>query len=129
MKKIDLGEPLGRIGFAAGKGCAGCLPSGYLAVVAQGPEFYRGVSVALYVNYQLRQQFDLSEMIVSMEAIIAKALEDGAMPYQKGSHPVPLLLGDTIRESSFILTGTEAGVLFKPLNIGVSRFIYSAMMW
>jgi 2-keto-4-pentenoate hydratase/2-oxohepta-3-ene-1,7-dioic acid hydratase in catechol pathway len=122
MKEIDLGEPLGRTGFAAGKGCAGCLPTGYLVVVPQSPAFYRGVSVALYVNDQLRQQFDLTEMILSIEAIIAKALEDGAMPYQKGSDTVPLLPGDTIRQNSLILTGTGAGVLFKPLNIWGQQF-------
>lgn len=98
-------------------------------VVPQSPAFYRGVSVALYVNDQLRQQFDLTEMILSIEAIIAKALEDGAMPYQKGSDSVPLLPGDTIRQSSLILTGTGAGVLFKPLNTWVSSFICSAATW
>ena len=124
MKEIDLGEPLGRTGFAAGKGCAGCLPTGYLVVVPQSPEFYRGVSVALSVNDQLRQQFDLTEMILSIEAIVAKALEDGAMPYQRGSDTVPLLPGETIRQSSLILTGTGtgAGVLFKPLNIWGQQF-------
>ena len=121
MKEIDLSEPLGRTGFAAGKGCAGCLPTGYLVVVPQSPAFYRGVSVSLYVNDQLRQQFDLTEMILSIEAIIAKAL-DSALPYQKGSDTVPLLPTETIRQNSLILTGTGAGVLFKPLNIWGQQF-------
>ena len=91
-------------------------------VVPQSPEFYRVVSVAFYVNDQLRQQFDLTDMILSIEAIVAKALEDGAMRYQKCSGTVPLLPGDAIRRNSLILTGTGAGVLFKPLNIWGQQF-------
>ena len=122
IKEIDLGAPLGQTGFASGKGCAGCLPTGYLVVVPQSPDFYRGVSVSLFVNDQLRQQFDLTEMILSIEEIVAKALTDAEVPYQKGTDIVPLLPGNEIRQNSLILTGTGAGVLFKPLNIWGQHF-------
>ena len=122
IKEIDLGAPLGQTGFASGKGCAGCLPTGYLVVVPQSPDFYRGVSVSLYVNDQLRQQFDLTEMILSIEEIVAKALTNAEVPYQKGADTVLLLPGNEISKNSLILTGTGAGVLFKPLNIWGQHF-------
>ena len=93
-------------------------------VVPQSPEFYRVMSVGLYVNDQFRQQFDLTDVILSIEAIVAKALEDVALRYQKGSDPVPLLPGNAIRRNSLILTGTGAGVLFKPLNIWGQQFYF-----
>ena len=122
IKEIDLGAPLGQTGFASGKGCAGCFPTGYLVVVPQSPDFYRGVSVSLYVNDQLRQRFDLTEMILSIEEIVDKALTDAEVPYQKGTDTVPLLPSNEIRQNSLILTGTGAGVLFKPLNIWGQHF-------
>ena len=122
IKEIDLGAPLGQTGFASGKGCVGCLPTGYLVVVPQNTDFYRGVSVSLYVNDQLRQQFDLTEMILSIEEIVAKALTDAEVPYQKGTDTVPLLPSSEIRQNSLILTSTGAGVLFKPLNIWGQHF-------
>ena len=61
-------------------------------------------------------------MILSIEEIVAKALTDAEVPYQKGTDTVPLLPSNEIRQNSLILTGTGAGVLFKPLNIWGQHF-------
>ena len=53
---------------------------------------------------------------------MAKALTDAEVPYQKGADTVLLLPGNEISKNSLILTGTGAGVLFKPLNIWGQHF-------
>ena len=122
VREIDLDEPLGRTGFATGKGCKGCLPTGYLVVIPKDPDFYRSISAELFVNERRLQAFSLSEMILSLDEIVDKALNDADMLYQQGDNTIPLLPSDHIPKGTLILTGTGAGVLFKPLNIWGQQF-------
>lgn len=122
MRELTLGEPLGQTGFAAGKGCAGCLPTGYLAVIPRSADFYRSLEVSLYVNDQKRQGFGMSTIILPLESIVAQALAQADRPYQYGDREIPLLPEGFIPGSSLILTGTGAGVLFKPANIWGQSF-------
>jgi 2-keto-4-pentenoate hydratase/2-oxohepta-3-ene-1,7-dioic acid hydratase in catechol pathway len=117
LKEVDLGEPLGLTGFASGKGCEKCLPTGYLVVVPRARDFYLSLNLSLYVNYELRQQFSMADVILPIEAIVSKAFEDRHADYRKGDEPVSLLPHGFIPGSTLILTGTAAGVLFKPANI------------
>ena len=126
VSEIDLDEPLGRTGFATGKGCNGCLPTGYLVVIPKDPDFYRSISAELFVNDRRLQAFSLSEMILSLDEIIDKALNDADMLYQQGDNTIPLLPSDHIPKGTLILTGTGAGVLFKPLNIWGQHFYLQA---
>ena len=126
VREIDLDEPLGRTGFATGKGCKGCLPTGYLVVIPKDPDFYRSISAELFVNERRLQAFSLSEMILSLDEIIDKALNDADMLYQQGDNTIPLLPSDHIPKGTLILTGTGAGVLFKPLNIWGQQFYLQA---
>lgn len=126
VSEIDLDEPLGRTGFATGKGCNGCLPTGYLVVIPKDPDFYRSISAELFVNDRRLQAFGLSEMILSLDEIVDKALRDADMLYQRGDNAVPLLPSNHIPKGTLILTGTGAGVLFKPLNIWGQHFYLQA---
>ncbi len=117
IREIDLGEPLGFTGFASGKACAQCLPTGYLVVVPRSPEFYRSLELALYVNDEKRQQFRMQDLILPIEQIVAQAFEVKPWSYTKGKEMVSLLPQRDIPAGTLILTGTAAGVLFKPVNI------------
>lgn len=117
IREIDLGAPLGLTGFASGKGCAGCLPTGYLTVIPHSETFYLSVELALFVNDELRQSFRMQDIIMPIEDIVDQALQSHGSQYTKGEDQIPLMPGKTIPQGTLILTGTAAGVLFKPLNI------------
>jgi len=117
LKEIDLGEPLGLTGFASGKGCEKCLPTGYLVVVPRAPDFYLSLNLSLYVNDELRQQFSMAGVILPIDEIVSQAFQNQSADYRKGDESVSLLPQGFIPRSTLILTGTAAGVLFKPANI------------
>jgi len=122
IREIDLGEPLGRTGFASGKGCERCLPTGYLVVIPRSADFYLGLDLSLYVNEELRQQFSMSDVILPIESIISEAFASASMDYQKGNETVPLLPTGNIPKKTLILTGTAAGVMFRPVNFWNQAF-------
>jgi len=117
LKEVDLGEPLGLTGFASGKSCEKCLPTGYLVVVPRASDFYLSLNLSLYVNDELRQQFSMADVILPIEEIVSQAFRNQNADYRKGDEPVSLLPLGLIPGSTLILTGTAAGVLFKPANI------------
>ena len=116
IKEIDLGQPLGLTGFASGKGCEQCLPTGYLVVIPRSADFYLSIQLSLYVNDDLRQAFNMREVIMPIEEIIAGAFRNSGTEYRTSDGAVQLLPSGHIPKGSLILTGTAAGVLFKPLN-------------
>jgi 2-keto-4-pentenoate hydratase/2-oxohepta-3-ene-1,7-dioic acid hydratase in catechol pathway len=126
LQELDLGQPFGLTGFASGKGCDGCLPTGYLVVVPSSPEFYLSLDLSLYVNDELKQQFSMSDVILPIEAIIAQAFASQDADYRRGDEPVSLLPHGEIPRGTLILTGTAAGVLFKPVNIWNQGFYLQA---
>jgi len=117
VSELDLGAPFGLTGFASGKGCMKCLPTGYLVVIPNAPDFYLSLGLSLYVNDELRQQFRMEDVILPIEAIVSEAFEHQHDDYRKGDEPVSLLPHGRIPRGTLILTGTAAGVLFKPLNL------------
>lgn len=117
LRELDLGAPLGLTGFASGKGCTQCLPTGYLVVIPRSPDFYLSLDLSLYVNDELKQQFRMKDLILPIEAIVTQAFEHQHDDYRKGDEPVSLLPHGHIPRGTLILTGTAAGVLFKPVNI------------
>ncbi len=122
LKEIDLGMPLGLTGFASGKGCEKCLPTGYLVVVPRAPDFYLSLKLSLYVNDELRQQFSMADVILPIEEIVSQTFQNQDADYRKGDEPVSLLPHGFIPRSTLILTGTAAGVLFKPANVWSQGF-------
>ncbi len=117
VKGLKLGRPLGETGFAAGKGCAGCMPTGYLVVIPRSPDFYLSIELSLYVNDELRQRFGMKDVILPIEAVVAQAFEKQGDAYDNEGTSVSLLPQGKIPRGTLILTGTAAGVIFKPLNI------------
>lgn len=115
--QIDLGEPMGTTGFAAGKGQAGYLPVGPWLVIPREPDFYRDLEFRLYVNDKLRQRFNTDDMILSIDDIVRQAFRDRALDFQRGDVAVDLIPGEGLSSTTLILTGTAGGVIFKPLNI------------
>lgn len=126
VKELQFGKPLGLTGFASGKGCQKCLPTGYLVVIPRAQDFYLSVAISLYVNDSLRQQFRMEDVILPIEAIISQAFDDQDSDYRKGTDPVALLPHGRIPRSTLILTGTAAGVIFKPANIWNQGFYLQA---
>ena len=126
VKEIELGQPLGFTGFASGKGCEKCLPTGYLVVIPKSRDFFRSIDVSLYVNDELRQQFTMKEMILSISELVSQAFSNQEATYWKGKEPVSLLPLGYIPKGTLILTGTGAGVMFKPVNIWNQGFYLQA---
>jgi 2-keto-4-pentenoate hydratase/2-oxohepta-3-ene-1,7-dioic acid hydratase in catechol pathway len=122
LSELELGQPLGLTGFAAGKGCENCFPTGYLVVIPKKSEFYLSLEISLYVNDELKQQFNMRDLILPIEDIVVEAFKNKNTDYLNGDHPLSLLPHGSIPKSTLILTGTAAGVLFKPVNIWNQRF-------
>lgn len=117
IRQIDLGEPMGTTGFAAGKGRPGYLPVGPWLVIPREPDFYRRLEFRLYVNDELRQRFSARDMILSIDDIVRQAFRDRSMDYRRGEDSVLLIPKQGLSAETLILTGTAGGVAFKPLNI------------
>ena len=117
VKELKLSLALGLTGFASGKGQPGYLPTGYLVVIPRSPDFYLSPIISLYVNDRLRQRFAMRDVILKIEDIVSQAFEKRDLQYQKGAETVALMPHAHIPSGTLILTGTAAGVIFKPLNI------------
>ena len=117
IRELDIGEPMGTTGFAAGKGQSGFLPVGPWVVIPRRPEFYRDLEFRLYVNGRLRQRFNTRDMILSVDDIVRQGFRDRSLDYRKGPTRVTLIPDEGVPTGSLILTGTSGGVMFKPLNI------------
>ncbi len=119
---VDLSGPLGRTGFPTGKGCAGCLTTGYLVVIPKDPQLYRSLELRLFVDDALRQRFATDQMILSIDEIVAQAFEEASDAFEYERETVRLLPRDRIPAGTLILTGTAAGIAFKPVNIWSQGF-------
>ena len=117
LRQLDFSEPMGTTGFASGKGRPSFLPTGYLFVIPRSATFYEKISLELAVNGVARQRFAASEMILKVDDIVRQAFAHGGRTFLDGEEPVSLLPIGVIPRGSLILTGTAAGVLFKPVNI------------
>ena len=126
VMNLDLGRPMGQTGFAEGKGCERCLPTGYLVVIPKSPEFYLSLELSLFVNDELRQRFHMSDVILPIEGIVKQAFANKKTEYQKGEEVISLLPSGEIPRGTLLLTGTAGGVIFKPANIWNQGFYLQA---
>lgn len=117
VKDLELSQPMGLTGFATGKGCLDCLPTGYLVVIPRSPEFYRSIELSLYVNDRLRQRFSMDDIILPIEGIVRQTFDARDEPYTAGDEIVSILPHGHMPKGTLLLTGTAAGVIFKPANI------------
>ena len=117
LKQLDFDLPMGQTGFAAAKGKPTFLPVGYLFVIPRSALFYQSLEIELYVNDGMRQQFSAGTMILKPADIISQTFALSDTDFYDGDRVIPLLPQGIIPSGSIILTGTAAGVIFKPLNI------------
>ena len=69
------------------------------------------------MNDRLRQRFVMDQMILPIDEIVAQAFAEADAPYTYGEETVTLLPSGRIPAGSLILTGTAAGIAFKPVNV------------
>lgn len=117
LRQLDLDEPMGTTGFSAAKGRPSFLPAGYLLVIPRSAAFYEKIVLELAVNGEARQRFTANEMILKIDDIVRQAFVQAGREFLNGEDPVSLLPAGGIPRGTLILTGTAAGVLFKPVNI------------
>jgi 2-keto-4-pentenoate hydratase/2-oxohepta-3-ene-1,7-dioic acid hydratase in catechol pathway len=117
LRQLDLSAPMGTTGFAAGKGRPSFLPTGYLLVIPKSAAFYETIVLELAVNGEARQRFTANEMILKIDDIVRQAFAQAGRAFLDGEEPVSLLPAGGIPRGTLILTGTAAGVLFKPVNV------------
>lgn len=122
MTQLDFARPMGQTGFAAAKGKPTFLPTGYFLLIPKSPTFYKTLELELYVNEQMRQKFQAGDMILKPGDIINQSFEQAGTTFYKDEQPVQLMPEGYIPSGSIILTGTAAGVIFKPANIWNSGF-------
>lgn len=117
VRQLDLGAPMGTTGFAAGKGRESFLPIGYLFVIPKSAAFFEEITLELSMNGEARQRFSASEMILKINDIVRRAFAQSEQTFMDGDKFVSLLPTGGIPRGTLILTGTAAGVLFKPVNL------------
>ena len=117
IRHLDFSEPMGTTGFAAAKGMPSFLPTGYLFVIPKSPALYESITLELAVNGIARQRFVAGDMIIKINDIVARAFTRAEIPFFDGDKPVRRLPSEGIPRGTLILTGTAAGVLFKPVNL------------
>lgn len=114
VRDIDLDGAMGQTGFSLAKGGDSRLPIGPLLVIPRDDDFYRELTISLYVNDVLRQKSGADKMIWPPRQILQKALADCRTPYQFESQTVFIGDCESILPGTLLLTGTPAGVLFHP---------------
>lgn len=125
VRELRLREPMGTTGFASAKGKETFLPCGALFAIPRTQDFHRGIELRLYVNDALRQRFRAGDMILKIEEIVAKSFALQNQKFWRGEEPVQLMPHGKIPRGTLILTGTAAGVAFKPPNIW-AQWLYLA---
>lgn len=117
IKQIKLNQPMGTTGFADAKGKATFLPTGYLFVIPKQPDLYLDIKLKLHLNKQTRQAYSSADMILRIEDILRQAFTQKAVLYYRNESSLTLLPDSVIKKGSILLTGTAAGIIFKPANI------------
>jgi 2,4-didehydro-3-deoxy-L-rhamnonate hydrolase len=118
VRDVDFDKPMGTTGFTDGKGGEGMLPLGpFFVVPNSSKEFFKELTLELYLNGQLRQRSSTSLMIWSPQQIASAALEGCERAYESKDGEITLTDCDSIAGGTLLLTGTPEGVLFSPVTI------------
>jgi 2,4-didehydro-3-deoxy-L-rhamnonate hydrolase len=110
---------MGQTGFVDGKSRAGYAPIGNLLLIPRDVDtFYREVELSLYVNGRLRQRERAGRMLWGPAQMIAETFRRQDWTFHGHGGSVPLLpRAGVIERGTLIMSGTPAGVIFKPLNL------------
>jgi 2-keto-4-pentenoate hydratase/2-oxohepta-3-ene-1,7-dioic acid hydratase in catechol pathway len=117
VRDIDLDGEMGRTGFPLAKGGDSRLPIGPLLVIPNEDDFYRELTLKLYVNNTLRQKSGAKKMIWSPRQILSQAMADCRTPYQLESQTLFIGNCESIPVGTLLLTGTPEGVLFHLMTL------------
>lgn len=119
VRNLKAGSAMGTTGFADGKSRAGFAPIGPLLVIPRDFEsFYGRIEMRLYLDGQLRQRDQATNMTWRPQQILRHAFEQAQIPYYYRNGAVSLLPSASwIPAGTIVFTGTPAGVIFKPLNL------------
>jgi 2,4-didehydro-3-deoxy-L-rhamnonate hydrolase len=119
VRHFDGDLKMGQTGFVDGKSREGYAPIGDLLVIPRDPEsFYRDIELSLYVNGRLRQRERAGRMVWGPREMIAETLHRENWTFHGHGGTVPLLpQPGTLPRGTLILSGTPAGVIFKPVNL------------
>lgn len=112
----DFLNPESAAGYADAKGKPGYLPLGpYLVVPLDAEAFRQSISLTLSVNGETRQQAPAREMIWGPQQVVAETLEiAGEARWSYAGEPVSLTAGSSIPGNTLLVSGTPAGVVFRP---------------
>ena len=119
VRQLKFGASMGTTGFADAKGKRGFLPIGNLFVIPRNLEtFYPEIQLNLYINGRLRQRAKVGLMIWSLPEIVRQIFLRSNWDFHSSRGSIPLLPGTAnIPAGTIILSGTPAGVIFRPVNI------------
>lgn len=119
LRQLKMKEPMGTTGFPDAKGKESFLPIGNLFVIPHNlDDFYKTIELNLYLNGRLRQKAKAGLMIWQPVDMIRQIFLRSVWDFHSDRGKVPLLPEDgNISEGTIILSGTPAGVIFRPANI------------
>lgn len=118
VRDVDFDKPMGTTGFTDGKGGDGMLPLGPFFVVPKSDtDFFKKLTLELYLNGRLRQRSSAGQMIWSPQQIAVAALEGCEQGYESEAGEVKLTDCDSIAGGTLLLTGTPEGVMFSAATI------------
>ncbi len=117
IRHIDAADIESGTGFSVGKSFPGFLPIGNLFIVPKDPRgFANELELRLYVNGELRQRSQASEMIWDLDEITRQTFAWKDHRWDHRGTPVGLLAdGETIPERTLLLSGTPHGTVFAGL--------------
>lgn len=129
LEQSDANDIASGRGFTNAKSQPGFLPTGDLFVIPRNWQaFYRDLQLELYVDGQLRQRATPMDLIWDADTILKEIFVAGDRTFDHDGTPVTVTdeVG-TIPRGTLILTGTPAGVIFRPpgtrqITLGVLEY-------
>lgn len=115
LSQIDVDNLASGSGFTNAKSQPGFLSTGDLFVIpADWQSYYQGLQLDLFVNGELRQRTDPSEMIWDGPALIQKTLAVGDTTWDSDGEPTTLTANPGVISTGTILqSGTSEGVIHR----------------
>ncbi|WP_087020177.1 fumarylacetoacetate hydrolase family protein [Thaumasiovibrio subtropicus] len=120
LRNLNLDDIASGHGFSDAKSGDDRFPTGpYIVVPRDWESFVNEITLSTWVNGELRQNAQASEMIMPPTALIEWILKDGTNPlWRYEGQPVPLLEHTYIQAGQSVITGTPEGVVFNAPGMG-----------
>ncbi|GAB3602417.1 hypothetical protein GCM10027586_05540 [Kineococcus gypseus] len=115
VSQIEPDDLTGGAGFTNAKSQPGFLTTGDLFVIpADWQSYYRDLQLDLYVNGDLRQRADPSQLVWDAPTMIAKTLAAGERTWDSDGEPTTLTAEPgVITRGTILQTGTPEGVVYR----------------